>query len=95
MEGVMIAFERISEDGQEQEILWKQFATFTLKKGLYSMPVVQTDAVTMYLIDWSCSNGSETPDLVEITKTVFSEPISSSSIEQDWSTYSYIHSVKR
>jgi len=37
MKEVMIAFERISEDAQEQEILRKQFGTFTLKKGAYSM----------------------------------------------------------
>ena len=52
MEGVVIAFERISEGAQEQEILREQFATFTLKKGLYSMPATQADAVTMDAVDW-------------------------------------------
>ena len=95
MEGVMIAFERICEDAQEQEILRKQFATFTLKKGLYSMPGAQADAVTMDVVDWWCSYGSETPELAEIAKKVLSQPISSSSAERNWSTYSYIHNVKR
>ena len=59
------------------------------------MPVVQTDAVTMDAVDWRCSYGSETPELEEIAKFFLSQPISSSSAERNWSTYSYIHNVKR
>lgn len=38
---------------------------------------------------------SETPDLAEVAQKVVSQPISSSSAERNWSTFSYIYSVKR
>ena len=59
------------------------------------MPGAQADAVTMDVVDWWCSYGSETLKLAEIAKKVLSQPISSSSAERNWSTYTYIHSVKR
>ena len=53
------------------------------------------DAVTMSPISWWSTYGAETPELAEIAKKVLSQPISSSSAERIWSTYSYIHNVKR
>jgi len=93
--GVMDAFKRIAEDEDEESILREQFATFHMKKGLYSRSAAQADAVTMDPIDWWATYGSETPELAEVAKKVLSQPISSSSAERNWSTYSYIHNVKR
>ena len=59
------------------------------------MSAVQANVVTMDAIDWWCSYGSETLELAEIAKKVLSQPISSSSARRNWSTCSYIHSVKR
>ncbi|KAL4572733.1 hypothetical protein LXL04_019516 [Taraxacum kok-saghyz] len=77
----MEAFKRIVENAEEEQLLRGQFATFHMKKGLYSMAAAQMDAVTM--------------ELAEVAKKVLSQPISSSSAERNWSTYSYIHNVKR
>jgi hypothetical protein len=66
-----------------------------MKKGLFAMAVVQADAATMNAIDWWFNYGSQTPHLNEVAKKVLSQPISSSSAERNWSTYSFIHSVKR
>lgn len=93
--GVMEAFQRIAEDADEQKILREQFATFHMKNGIYSRMATQADAVTMDPIDWWATYGSETLELAEIAKKVLSQPISSSSAERNWSTYSYIHNVKR
>ncbi|KAF2315478.1 hypothetical protein GH714_039842 [Hevea brasiliensis] len=93
--GVMDAFERIAENGAEQKLLREQFVIFHMKKGIYSMPAAQIDAVTMDSIDWWSTYGSETPELAEVAKKILSQPISSSSAERNWSTYSYIHNVKR
>nr|GEU48587.1 hAT dimerization domain, ribonuclease H-like domain protein [Tanacetum cinerariifolium] len=65
------------------------------KKGLYAHPESLIDDVTMDLIDWWSTHGSETPELAEIPKKVLSQPASSSSADRNWSTYSFIHSVKR
>ncbi|XP_052208031.1 uncharacterized protein LOC127811851 [Diospyros lotus] len=93
--GVMEAFSRIAESEEEHKLLREQFAIFHMKKGLYAMAAAQMDAVTMDGIDWWSTYGSETPDLAEVAKKVLSQPVSSSSAERNWSTYSYIHSVKR
>ncbi|KAI3698708.1 hypothetical protein L2E82_42453 [Cichorium intybus] len=93
--GVMEAFRRISEDEEEERVLREQFVTFHMKKGIYSMAATQADAVTMDGIDWWSTYGAETPELAEVAKKVLSQPISSSWAERNWSTYSYIHNVKR
>ncbi|KAK7245525.1 hypothetical protein RIF29_40371 [Crotalaria pallida] len=89
---VLEAFEKIAENEKERKLLREQFATFHTKKGIYSMQSAQVDVVTMDAIDWWSTYGSETP---ELAKKVLSQPISSSSAERAWSTYFYIHNVKR
>uniref|UniRef100_A0A803N8U3 HAT C-terminal dimerisation domain-containing protein n=1 Tax=Chenopodium quinoa TaxID=63459 RepID=A0A803N8U3_CHEQI len=63
----------------------------------YDREVVQAkvDAVTMSPISWWSTYGAETPELAEIAVKVLSQPITSSSAERVWSTYSYIHNIKR
>ena len=95
VQGVMEAFSRIAENRDEERMLREQFASFHMKKGLYSLPGAQLDAVTMDAIDWWSTYGAETPELAEVAKKVLSQPITSLSAERNWSTYSYIHSVKR
>ncbi|KAL4577100.1 hypothetical protein LXL04_013203 [Taraxacum kok-saghyz] len=95
VQGVMEAFSRIAENRDEERMLREQFASFHMKKGLYSLPGAQLDAVTMDAIDWWSTYGAETPELAEVARKVLSQPITSSSAERNWSTYSYIHSVKR
>lgn len=95
MRGVLQAFQRIAEDEPERKRLSEQFTAFHMKKGMFALPAVQTDAAAMDAIDWWSTYGSETPDLAEVALKVLSQPISSSSAERNWSTYSYIHNVKR
>ncbi|KAM0918640.1 hypothetical protein ACQ4PT_008727 [Festuca glaucescens] len=95
MQGVMQTLNRIAEDQKEYALLREEFNTFIMKKGLYALSAVQADAAAMNAIDWWFTYGSETPNLSEVAKKVLSQPISSSSAERNWSTYSFIHSVKR
>ncbi|XP_077250104.1 uncharacterized protein LOC143889688 [Tasmannia lanceolata] len=95
IKGVMGAFAKISESVEEAKLLREQFAVFHMRKGLYAMAAAETDAVTMDAIDWWATYGSETPELAEVAKKVLSQPITSSSAERNWSTYSFIHNVKR
>ncbi|KAL2901120.1 SCAN domain-containing protein 3 [Bienertia sinuspersici] len=46
-------------------------------------------------ISWWSTYGAETPELAEVAIKVLSQPISSSSAERVWSTYSFIHNAKR
>ncbi|KAM0907913.1 hypothetical protein ACQ4PT_015792 [Festuca glaucescens] len=95
IQGVMDALNRIVEDENEFALLREEFNTFIMKKGLFAIAAVQADAATMNAIDWWFNYGSQTPHLNEVAKKVLSQPISSSSAERNWSTYSFIHSVKR
>ncbi|KAJ8426822.1 hypothetical protein Cgig2_022603 [Carnegiea gigantea] len=65
------------------------------KKRLFAKLACQEDVVHMDPIDCWSTYGSAAPELVEVTKKVLSQPVSSSSIERNWSTYFYIHRVKR
>jgi predicted alternative tryptophan synthase beta-subunit len=68
MVAVLEAFEKISEDADEQNLLRSQLNTFVMKKGLFGLPQVQLDAVTMNPIDWWFNYGAETPELAEVAK---------------------------
>jgi hypothetical protein len=72
MVAVIEAFEKISEDVAEQNLLRSQFNQFFMKKGLFALPQVQLDAVTMSPIDWWFSYGGETPELAEVAKKILS-----------------------
>ena len=70
-------------------------AKFQQKEGIFGTNASKIDAVTMSPISWWSTYGSETPELAEIAVKVLSQPITSSSAERVWSTYSYIHNIKR
>lgn len=55
----------------------------------------QIDVMTMDVMDWWSTYGSETQQLVEVANKILSKPISSPSDKRNLSTYSYIHNVKR
>ncbi|KAE8681194.1 putative lipid-binding protein AIR1 [Hibiscus syriacus] len=71
VQGVMEAFSRIVENRDEERMLREQFATFHIKKGLYSLLAAQLNAVTMEAIDWWSTYGTETPELAEADKLVY------------------------
>lgn len=52
VQGVKEAFNHIIENRDKEEMLWEQFATCHMKKGLYSLPPTQMDVVTIETIDW-------------------------------------------
>ncbi|CAN6339707.1 unnamed protein product [Urochloa humidicola] len=95
MRGVLEAFRKIADNDDERKIYQTKFTAFHMRKGMYALAAVQNDATTMSAIDWWSNYGSETPNLAALALKVLSQPISSSSAERNWSTYSYIHSVKR
>ncbi|KAJ8424006.1 hypothetical protein Cgig2_032390 [Carnegiea gigantea] len=93
---VLEAFRKITESKEEEKLLREQYDVFhQRKRGLFAKLACQEDAVHMDPVDWWSTYGSETPELDEVAKKFLSQPMSSSSAERNWSTYSYIHSVKR
>ncbi|KAL9677293.1 hypothetical protein QQ045_005521 [Rhodiola kirilowii] len=70
-------------------------AKFQGKEGIFGSNAAKEDAATMTPMSWWSTYGAETPELAEIASKVLSQPISSSSAERIWSTYSHIHNIKR
>lgn len=95
VQGVLKAFDKIGEDEEERRVLRHQLASFQGKEGMFGSLAAKIDAVTMSPISWWSTYGAETPQLSEIAIKILSQPISSSSAERVWSTYSYIHNIKR
>ncbi|XP_074327630.1 uncharacterized protein LOC141665546 [Apium graveolens] len=95
VKGVMTALEKIGEDASERKLLCEQLSKFQAKEGIFGSPAARIDAVSLNPISWWSTYGSETPQLAGVAFKILSQPISSSSAERVWSTYSYIHSVKQ
>ncbi|KAK1352226.1 hypothetical protein POM88_053490 [Heracleum sosnowskyi] len=95
VQGVLDAFDKVGEDEEERRVLRRQLSKFQGKEGIFGTHAAMIDAVSMSPISWWSTYGAETPELSEIAMKVLSQPISSSSAERVWSTYSYIHNVKR
>ncbi|KAL2926313.1 Zinc finger BED domain-containing protein 1 [Bienertia sinuspersici] len=95
VQGVLDAFDKIGEDEEERKVLRHQLARFQAKEGIFGKLQAKNDAVSLSPIKWWNTYGAETPELAEISVKVLSQPISSSSAERVWSTYSFVHSIKR
>ncbi|KAL6511649.1 hypothetical protein OROGR_021246 [Orobanche gracilis] len=90
-----LAFDKIGEDEEERRVFRHQLARFQGKEGIFGSLAAKIDAVTMSPISWWSTYGAETPQLSNVAIKILSQPISSSSAERVWSTYSYIHNIKR
>jgi hypothetical protein len=94
----MLALEVISSGNEELSTLYRsQLVAFASRSGRFSRNAARIDALnpTMSVLNWWRFYGGDTPELRALAIKVLSQPISTSSAERVWSTYSYIHNVKR
>ncbi|WOH11921.1 hypothetical protein DCAR_0831417 [Daucus carota subsp. sativus] len=66
VQGVLKAFDKIGEDGEERRILRQQLAKFQGKEGMFGTLAAKVDAVTMSPVSWWSTYGAEAPQLSEI-----------------------------
>ena len=66
-----------------------------MRRELFSTSAALLDATILNAVEWCATYRSETPELVEVTRNVMTQPITTSSTERNWSIYSLIHNVKR
>ena len=96
MLGVLEVFRKIIESKEGKKLLREQYVAFHQRKmGLFAKLTCQEDVVHMGPIDWWSSYGYEKLELAGVAKEILPQPVRSSSVEQNWGTYFYIHSVKR
>lgn len=74
-----------------------QFMSFVEKKGKFSSPTAKRDARNpkINVLQWWKFHGGDTKELREMAFRVLGQPVSTLSFERPWSTYSYIHNMKR
>ena len=73
----------------------EEFANFAAGLDDYSAISSLDDKSTMSLVRWWICHGANGVHLQNISIRILSQVASSSSAERNWSTYGFIHSVKR
>ncbi|KAF8403393.1 hypothetical protein HHK36_011495 [Tetracentron sinense] len=97
LDGVLEALSKITQDEAQADIVRKQYFSFVGKKERFSTIAVIRDAKNSQVdvLEWWQFHGGSTLQLRNIAIKVLSQSVSTTSAERVWSTYSYIHSVKR
>ena len=82
-----------AEDAAKIRGQWLDFAN--LHGPTFGRLEARTDRATLRdLIEWWTWHGRDAPKLKALATYILLQVASSSTVEQSWSTYSYIHSVK-
>lgn len=93
--GRMQCLRRYFQDARERSEAFQEFFNFsTGAEGLDRYDCLQ-DRWDLKPKVWWVTYGAALPKLQTIALKLFSQPSSSSSAERNWSTYSFIHSLKR
>ncbi|KAK3003766.1 hypothetical protein RJ639_019604 [Escallonia herrerae] len=93
--GYFQALERLITDPTESGLVRQQISDFVSCKGVFSQPQAVADRATMEVVAWWDMYGGGAPELHCLALKVLSQSVKSSCAERCWSTYSYIHNVKR
>ncbi|XP_057831543.1 uncharacterized protein LOC131042228 [Cryptomeria japonica] len=92
-EGCRTALTKLFPDSEMEDLMTSEFADFVASNG-QSVSALR-DKYKKDSHAWWYLNGHTSPNLQTLAIKVLSQVASSSSSERNWSTYSFIHSVKR
>ncbi|KAK3037348.1 hypothetical protein RJ639_030446 [Escallonia herrerae] len=93
--GYFQALDRLITDPTESVLVRQQISNFVSCRGVFSQPQAVADRATMEALAWWDMYGGGAPELHCLALKVLSQSVNSSCAERCWSTYSYIHNVKR
>jgi hypothetical protein len=95
VQGYKTALRKIFRDvGIAMEVR-EEFGAFVQSTGNFSDPLAMDDRGHMDPITWWGFHGGDRVHLSTLATRLLSQVVSSSSAERNWSTYGFIHSVKR
>ncbi|KAH7652267.1 Ribonuclease H-like protein [Dioscorea alata] len=80
---------------EERKMVFQEFASFSGALGAFGTSDSLQDRWNLEPKSWWLVHGSSTPLLQCLVLKLFGQPSSSSCCERNWSTYSFIHSLKR
>jgi hypothetical protein len=92
---VLEQISKICSDPMELAELKNQFTSFITGSGAFGNVNALADRGKLAPISWWGYYGAETPELQTLASRVLSQVCSSSAAERNWSTYGFIHSIKR
>ena len=91
----MIALSKLVPDEEEVAMARRQLSNYTLNIGPFGSMHAIRDRETFSSLEWWNMHGGATPLLQTLALRVLSQGVNTSSAERCWSSYSFIHSVKR
>ncbi|GFY88715.1 hypothetical protein Acr_06g0006550 [Actinidia rufa] len=93
--GYLEAIDRMILDPSEATLIRHQISNFVRSKGVFAQPQAVNDRATMNTLSWWHMYGGAASELYSLAIRVLSQSVNTYCAESCWSTYSYIHSVKR
>ncbi|KAL1204457.1 hypothetical protein V5N11_004043 [Cardamine amara subsp. amara] len=91
----MKCFRRLFPSIEDHTKVMTEYALFSTKSGPFEDLICISEMSTMEPKFWWANFGAQTPILQTLAFKVLGQPSSSSCAERNWSTYSFIHSLKR
>lgn len=93
--GYLEAIEKIIRDPIEAGVIRQQISDFVSNKGVFAQPQAVHDRGTLSALSWWHLYGGVALALLSLALKVLSQGVNSSCAKRCWSTYSFIHNVKR
>jgi hypothetical protein len=93
--GYMKALDKLVPDEEECDNIRKQLSHYILSNGAFGTNHAIRDRGNLSSLEWWNMHGGSAPQLQSLATRVLSQVVNTSSAERCWSTYSFIHSVKR
>ncbi|XP_077239733.1 uncharacterized protein LOC143880640 [Tasmannia lanceolata] len=88
-------FKRYFTNSEDRTRANVEFAKFSMKSGLFNDVDSINERFTIKPHEWWAIHGTCAPMLQSIALKILMQPSSSSCAERNWSTYSFMHSLKR
>lgn len=88
-------FRRLFPSDDEHKKVMDEYADFSMKMGPFEDLTCIASMSTMEPKNWWANFGGQTPLLQALAFKLLGQPTSSSCAERNWSTYAFIHSLKR
>jgi len=92
---MMTCFKKFFRTPQELAAVKEEYARFSSCSEEFNDPDSIHDRWAVSPMTWWTNHGQSVPLLMGLAMKLLSQPASSSCCERNWSTYSFIHSVKR
>ncbi|PKA63245.1 hypothetical protein AXF42_Ash017713 [Apostasia shenzhenica] len=91
----MKCLKRLFSNNVQRKRVNEEFGKFFLSLGSFGDPDCISDRAIMDPNIWWAIYGASTPLLQQLAMRLLGQPSSSSYCERNWSTYSFIHSMRR